>query len=262
MALCRGAAAEACRSLRVLIGSTALQKYLPDINPRDVDYFSQKPVQGAETFYHPDLEKWDWADVATLDELMTIKLSHIFWELKNGSWIKHFYYLTIMQDAGAKFLPGLYDILYPIWEERYGKKKANLSQNAEEFFSSSVTRVYEHDSIHESIADEPMFRKILKDGAEVAVDKRKFFELTYEDQLKTVREELYATALEREIIPSDYRTHHKRAYMNSLQKMLTSYSKGWFALFVAQNANVLRSPETNYVELHLNNKDRLVKIDH
>lgn len=247
--------------MRVLIGSQALSCYIPDVTPKDIDYFSEHPIEGAETFYHPDLEQWSWGEVATLDELYTIKVSHIFWELKNGSWAKHFFHMVKMEKHGARFIPELYEILYPIWEERYGPKKANLNQSADEFFSSTVDRVYEHDSLHDAVSDDPMFRKILKDGSDVAVDREKFEALSYDEKIQTVREELYATALERLIIPSDYRFYYKMAYATSLKKMLTSYSKGWFALFVALNANTLRKCETDYVELLRLNSDRLIPLE-
>ena len=243
--------------MKTLVGSLALAKYIPTVKPKDIDYFSSTDISGAEVFYAPELERWGWKDTATLDELYTIKLSHIFWVQKNGSWDKHKYYLQLMKNHEAKYIPELFDILYPIWEQRYGKKRVNLNKTADEFFSSTVDRIYDHDSIHESISDPPMFMAILRDGSEVAVSRDKFEALTPELQLRTVREELYATALERIVIPNDYKGYSRAAYDWALKQMITSFSKGWFATYVADHLLELNRPDIDFVKVHLENKHKL-----
>lgn len=251
--------------MRTLVGSLALQynygKDAPRI-PRDMDFFSDMEIENAETFYHPDLEKWKgWSPLATPDELYTIKVSHSFWNL-HGTWNKHMGDIVFLQRKGAKFIPELYDILYPIWEERYGKKRANLNATPEDFFNKQVHRVYDHDSIHRSIAyyDRPLFESILRDGHQVAVDRAKFEALPYEDKLKLVREEVYATALERQLIPSDYKASPRAAYAWAMMKTVTSFSKGWFPLFIVQNYADLYKPDVDYVKVHKDNSDRLVLL--
>ncbi|QLF83388.1 hypothetical protein SEA_NICEHOUSE_174 [Rhodococcus phage NiceHouse] len=248
--------------MKTLIGSRALALHIPvKRTPKDVDYFSDNPVFGAEVFYHPDLEKWCWDAVATLDELYTIKVSHSFWRLKNKSFEKHLYDIIEMQRNGAKLIPRLYDILYPIWEQRYGKKKANLNQSASDFFNKQVTRLYDHDSIHATIADgEPLFNKILKDGQQVAVDKAKFDALDHETKIKLVQEEIYATALERLYIGQDDPVGYKTAYVRSLKEMFTSYSKGWFALWIVDNLLELKAPAFDFHQKFLENQHKLIRI--
>lgn len=257
--------------MKVLVGSSALANYI-ELNrePKDLDYFTNlilpRQIDGkrVETFFHPELTRWfsTKRSVATPDELLTIKMSHIFWDLKNNSWDKHMYFIRLLQDKGFEFIPELYDILYPIWEERYGKKKVNLNQDPETFFNKQVNRVYEHDSIHESIAygDTPLFNLILKDGAKVAVSKDKFDALDYETQLNLVREELYALALERLIIPSGYKYHPYAAYAQMLKAMVTRMSKGWFPLFIVANIGNLARPDVDYVQKFHSNKESLVKL--
>lgn len=248
---------------QTLIGSTALARHINiGRKPKDVDYLSQEPIEGAEVFYHPKLRNYPFGEFATLNELYTIKVSHAFWELKNGSWVKHMKDIILMQEAEAEFLPGLYDILYSIWEERYDKKKANLEESPEDFFKSTVSRVYEHDSIHASVAfyDEPLFNKILRDDHEVAVSKEKFDALSHEDKIKLVKEEVFATALERKIIPSDYKFPAHIAYMWALQKLITSFSKGWFPLWVVLNFKELSENEDDFVATHRENSHKLVPL--
>lgn len=259
-----------------MVGSYALYQYFPNEieNPKDIDFFVSDPDENVqeklcktslrhEKFYHPNLFQWDWKDVATLDELYTIKVSHSFWKLKNNSWDKHMYYILFMQNKGAKLIPELYDLLYPIWEEIHGKKKANLEASPEEFFNKNVKRKYDHDSIHASVAyfDEPLFNEILRDNSEVAVSKKKFDNLSYDKKLKLVREEVYATALERRGIPSDYKENYRKSYSYALCQTITSFTKGWFPLFIVDNYYNLYKPDQNFYETHLNNTDKLILLE-
>lgn len=252
--------------VETLVGSRAVQAWFPDYRePKDWDFFSPEAVtsiEGAETFWHPRLEMWENRPcVASPSQLYTIKVSHAFWTL-HGTWNKHMYDIQWLQHKDVEFIPELFDILYPIWEERYGKKKVNLNAEPEDFFNKRVHRVYDHDSIHRSIAyyDEPLFNKILRDGHKVAVDKAKWDALSYEDKLKTVREEVYATALERQVIPSEYKGSKRAAYAWALMKTITSFSKGWFPLFIVLNYKELYKPDVDYVAVHRANSDRLVRL--
>lgn len=254
----------------VLIGSKAIKDSFPDFprEPKDLDYFSKDlaeptKVDGLkiETFYHPDLEKWDWSSgIASPDELYTIKVSHAFWELKNGSWSKHMMDVLFLQSKGAKLIPELYKILYKVWEDTHGKKKVNLEADPEEFFNDKIVkRIYDHDSIHESVAyyDRPLFERILRDDSDVAVDKSKWDALDHEDKLKMVREEIYATALERKLVPTDYKASAGAAYNWTLRKTITSLTKGWFALFVVENFKDLTKADVDYVKRHRDNAHML-----
>lgn len=249
--------------MKTLIGSTALSHWC-DMNrtPKDVDYFSDKPIEDADVFYHPNLSNWNWGDIATLDELYTLKVSHSFWALRNKSWDKHMWDINFMRENGAQFIPALYDILYPIWEEKHGRKKINLNLSPEDFFTNTVHRVYDHDSIHQSVAyyDKPLFNSVLKTGHSVMVDWNKFEMLGFEDKVRLVREEVYATALERVMIPKNYQYPRGAAYAWALQKTITSFWKGKWALWVVLNHKDVRSADIDYVNLHKSRKDVLVSL--
>ncbi len=264
--------------MKILIGSAALAQYIElGRKPKDIDYFVDKNYKmyvsekmddlkatNTEVFAHQDLVGYfgNVDKVATLNELYTIKVSHIFWDLKNGSWDKHCYDIILMQKAGAKLIPELYNILYGIWEEVHGKKKTNLNMMPEDFFNKNVTRIYDHDSLHSSVAyyDKPMYFRILKDNHPVNVDVKKWEALSLEDKFKTVREEVYATALERQIIPSVYKASPRAAYKWALKKTITSFSKGFFALFIATHLEELWKPDNDYVAIHKQNKSKLIKL--
>ena len=260
--------------MKILIGSTALSQWINiKREPKDIDYFTDHNLEKVdlvsgkkiESFFHFELLNWFGTQegVASLDELYTIKVSHIFWDLKNNSWEKHCYDIMNMQKAGANLDLGLYTVLYKIWEEKYGKKQVNLNQSPEDFFNKNVTRVYEHDSIHASVAyyDRPLFENILREGSQVAVDLQKWNDLSHEDKIKTVREEVYATALERQVIPSDYTASPRGAYAWALKKTITSFSKGWFALFVVMHLGELWKPDIDYVARHKENAGKLIKLE-
>jgi hypothetical protein len=254
--------------MKVLIGSRAMKYWFGESYnriPHDIDYFSTDKVEGAETFWHPKLSEYKWQHdgIATPIELYTIKVSHAFWFHGDRKWWKHMYDVKFLQDKGYGYIvPELYDILYAIWEERHGKKKAFLNTTPEDFFNPSVHRIYDHDSIHASIAyyDRPLFEKILKDGADVMVDKGKFDALVYEDKLKLVREEVYATALERVLIPKNYVPSPRAAYNYAMRKTITSFSKGWFPLFIVLHWSELYKPDVDYLRIHLDNKDKLITL--
>jgi hypothetical protein len=253
-----------------LIGSLAMLTHFRDSREvKDVDYFAEETPASAtidgtliktESFWHPDLALWNWGTVATPDELYTIKVSHAFWELKNNSWNKHMMDVMFLQSKGAKLIPELYAILYKIWEDTHGKKKVNLEADPDEFFNDKIVkRIYDHDSIHESVAyyDRPLFERILRDNSDVAVDKSKWEALDHEDKLKMVREEIYATALERKLVPTDYQYSAGRAYNWTLRKTITSLTKGWFALFVVENFKDLTKADVDYVQRHKDNSHML-----
>ena len=254
--------------MKTLIGSTALKRHFPDFprKPKDVDFFddSFEPEhfsKDEDTYWNRSLALWGFGPIATVDELYTIKVSHAFWNL-HGTWNKHMDDVLFLQSKGAKFLPELYDLLYPIWVEAHGAKMANLEASPEEFFNKHVKRIYDHDSIHASIAyyDEPLFNRILRDNSEVAVSKPKFNALSHEDKLRLVREEVYATALERKLIPQDYTGSPRAAYNYAMMMTVTSFSKGWFPLFIVLNYSELYKPEINFVKRHKENADRLVLL--
>ena len=251
----------------VLVGSRAARLHFGDFRkPKDWDFFSPEKIpspegERVESFWHPRLEEYSWGNYATPDELYTIKVSHAFWA---NRWPKHIQDIAFFQSKGCERIPELYDLLYDIWVEHYGKKRARLRAGTkpEEFFTASVKRKYDHDSLHASVAyyDKPLFNAILRDGEAVAVDRAKFEALPYEDKLRLVREEVYATALERKVIPSNYQDSPLDAYRWALQQTVTSYSKGWFPLFIVENVNALLKPDVDYVVRHIDNADRLILL--
>lgn len=253
----------------MLIGSRAMKHWFPDFRePKDTDHFSSVPIDGAETFWHPAFPvQWDQkAAVASPNLLYTIKVSHAPWDL-HGTWNKHMHDILFLQSQKKRF-PGIefdresYDILFSVWKEKHGKKRVNLNKTKDDFFGDAVVRKYDHDSLHDSVAydDAPMYTRILKDGSDVLVDNNKFWSMSHEDKIKTIREEVYATALERWVIPSDYTVSPRAAYARAMKKSITSLFKNEWALFIVLNYSELYKPDMNYVQHHRSKSHKLILL--
>lgn len=235
---------------------------------RDFDYHSdwtleEVEIAGIDMFADERLGAWPWGAIATADELYTLKISHSFWEI-NGSrdWDKHAADIVFLQRKGAVFLRPLYDIVVPIWKERYRRKPTNLNQNKDNFFADAVNRKYDHDSIHRSVAyyDRPLYESILREGSDVAVDNSKFWAMDHATQIQLCREEIYATALERILIPNEYKSSPRAAYHWALRRTVTSLFKDEWALFLLLNLDEMMVPDCDYRSRHLSNRDRLIEI--
>jgi len=255
-----------------LIGSRAMRSWYPDAREPggDWDYHrdSTRWVPADEPgrtdiFTDERLAAWQWGEIATPDELYTLKISHAFWEI-NGSrdWDKHAADIVFLERKGAEFIRELYDILLPIWKERYRRNPTNLNQSAGAFFDDAVERKYDHDSVHESVAygDRPLYESILKDGSDVAVDSSKFWVMDLDAQIKLVREEIYATALERILIPNNYKGSPRAAYVWALRRTVTSLFKGDWALFLVLHLDRLMAPDCDYMQRHLDNQHKLIPL--
>jgi hypothetical protein len=265
----------------VTVGSVAMRSHgVGNREPKDYDVFTDYAV-GAPTgisigglklerFWHPSLSQWFPPGpnrMATVDELYTIKVSHSYWSLRNGSWAKHMYDQEQLRRADATLLQPLHDLLYQIWAERYGAKKVNLNQDREAFFGPGIRRYYEHDSVHQAVAYgcTPMYTWILRPGADVDVDPARLRALSHEDKLALWREETAVLALERTLIPhlmTGHRVTHGRitsAWLQALKTMITSATKGASALWLSTHYSEMRQPD-DYYERFLSNQGDLVPM--
>jgi hypothetical protein len=264
--------------MALIIGSVAFKHHCPREvigKPKDFDVFArfddpqlialQNHESRVEPFWHETFagSQLDRDGFATLDELYTIKVSHSYWELKNGSWDKHMYHLMRMKEYGAVLDMELHKLLYSVWVETHGSKKMNLAQAAGDFFDDAVVRIYNHDSIHDSVAygDRPLYERILKDGETVDIDPDKMWNgLTFDEQVRLFREEIAATALERWMIPTKYRFSAGLAWKLALKKTITSLTRGKSARFIVTNFEQFHKPH-DYMYIHRSKINRLIPLD-
>lgn len=265
-----------------LTGSRAIQYWFPDFrNPTGADWCGdggdwdwicdneeERPnfeIRGShDIFREPSLANWKWDDVATPDELYTMKISHIFWEINtSANWDKHAADTVFLERKGCVFLRELFDILVPLWKARYRRQVTKLDgATKDSFFADAVVRKYDHDSLHRSVAynvGHPMYERILKSGSEVDCSWEKFRDdLTQVEKLWLMREEIMVTALERILIPNNYSGSPSAAYHWALRRCLTSLLKNEWALYCVLNLDTLMKSDVDYVQRHRDNSHLLL----
>lgn len=246
---------------QILIGSQALRQHFENYREaKDTDYLidGELPHDRENRIEYYDVNRnpglrvlFDRTEtIPTAQELYTLKLSHCFWD--NIHWSKTMSDLFFLQKQNLKVDEQLFELLYQGWEVVHGTKRAYLKKKNEDFFKDSVKRQYVHDDIHRAVAyyDCPMFEKIKKDTSSAFISRKMFEALSFDDQLKVCREEIYVTALERFMIPNDFAYSRLTAYRGACKLLLTSMTKGWFPRFIAENWIVLnRCDDHDFVSL-------------
>jgi len=234
---------------RIILGSTAARHWYPDFRePKDLDVITQQPgprVKGVDAHSHPLItQNWDIFtrhlsvnDFATPDLLYTWKMSHSYWDIH---WDKTIHDIIWLKERHCRVIQPIHDLLYKVWEDVHGKKRANLNVTNDEFFTKTVKRIYDHDMLHEAMkfGDRPMYEQLKKDPNRAWISKPMWDELSTSLKVKTVLEEAYVIALERFVIPG--KMNHRQAYRASLKLLVTSLSKGWFPQFIVDNMRDFR----------------------
>lgn len=239
----------------ILIGGRALACRLPvtfeSRRDGDEDYFylegSEAPVGDSSEISHELWEKFSQASrvvgVATLSDLMAIKLSHLSYEI--NFW-KHAVDVLHLQLLGIEPNRKLLEAFKEHWKDVHGGKKSHLSlyKTKDEFFDDFVPKKYEHDRLHDLISEDgtPVYTKCLVDGQEVLVCQEKFNALSFEDQIRMFKEEVAVIALERWVIPSEGRTPIGVAWRKSLMKTVTALTKGWASDFIIEHLSLFINP--------------------
>lgn len=197
----------------------------------------------------------------TLETLWVLKLSHAEY---NIHWHKTVSHVQIMKKQLKDFywkdfrfhdLPENYQHLFQdlkaYWKTIHGKRKEqiNLAVSKEQFFTNNVPRIYEHDQIHEYMkyGKKPLYQTVLKNNTTVMLDQNKFNRLAIDDAIKLAREEIYVIALERYLLPVNFKTCAVRAYQRAVRKVVIELSKGWFSDFIVENYDKLYKMDIDYV---------------
>lgn len=196
------------------------------------ELLNQLVMSDKESFETP----FGW--VPNFDMLFTIKSSHKY--LKNSP---HFWKTLvdyhIMKKLGAKVRPEYQEFLKLREKETYTYSHPKLNQSKESFFKDdSVQYVYDHDTIHESVArfERPAYTYYMKDGAQVQTEKDKFFACSRDIQLAGVVEEAAVLAIERSLVPHPGVKTALEAWRFALSKVCSSITSGWFRAFAYENA--------------------------
>ena len=161
--------------------------------------------------------------------VQSLKLSHMHYDLP--SWHKHLHDIKHIDSLGIKLDMDLVFKLKAEWTDFYkGKDKIKLNKKPKDFFKASYNQ--NHDALHEhfKLTDTPIYKKFLKDGESIAVDKDKFFTLPYLDQIYSVVEESMVVAYER-----------KLSLINGFKHVYTKLSKNWWNDFITTNFVIINS---------------------
>lgn len=240
----------------MIFGSTAARFWYPEFRePQDLDILykgnlMEKDVQsywyGASSEYIINNNKHpEYVDAGLL---YTVKAAHCKWDIH---WNKTMGDIVFFQKKGLKINDELFKLLIADFTECHSERWATLKgKTSTTFFEDAVPRKYVHDSIHEAVAfyERPLYESILKSAGSVECSRTKFEELSLQDRLKLVKEEVYCTALERYLIPNDFKYSSWRAYSQSLKKLMTTMSSaGYFSRFIIENYLDLYKPDSDYV---------------
>lgn len=232
----------------LVIGSTALKHYFPldyPREPKDLDYVVQNSnvftkEKGVEYLENPVILKYQKEGFLSPDLLLTLKMSHLFWEV---NWRKHMYDVQFLLDKGYRWNEKILNELIQYWEQTEPKvRRSNLSLNAEEFFNNAINDdENEHDFLHTLINPVPMYTKLLKDGCEVELDEGKWDNLPFEEKCDVVFEETSVMAFERY-----KKTYYKAAYELQLEQNIQKHFPRYIAIFAILNYKKLVKPNYNY----------------
>lgn len=231
----------------LLIGSNAIKHHYPEFKrtPHDVDYIvesskNHQREQGIEFLENPILREIQSEGVISMNDLLTLKMSHLFWDI---NFEKHLYDVQFLISKGHKYDLALLNKYRQYWEETKPKiRRSQLAQNKEDFFTNAVNEdVGEHDFLHTLVNEVPMYTRLLKDGAEVELDENKWVVLSFEDKCAVVFEETAVMAWER-YKDIDYRIAYKRQLKDNIIKHFPSY----IAIFAIENYIKVEKPIFNF----------------
>lgn len=172
---------------------------------------------------------------ASIDVCYMLKMSHRY--LRNSPhFLKTMRHIHMLRKMGAKIRKEHREFYKKRVEATYWYKHPSLMKNKSDFFNGDgVNYVYDHDSMHESVAldGKPAYTHFQSDNAEVQCDMNKFFALPEQVRLNAVCEESMVLALERAIVP--FNVPPLVAYKKALEKVCTSITSGKFREYAWEN---------------------------
>lgn len=238
---------------KILIGSTAIKHWFSDFSrePKDTDYIVDADIATVNrvenTEYLPnkvlmDLYNGTGKMILEPDHLCTLKASHLCWDI---NWNKHMFDLQFLLKKGCKIDTNLFFTLYKYWNTYHSKnKRSDLKMTKEDFFDNAINyNENQHDDIHKILNPIPIYTLVLKDGAEVELDENKFIQLSHEQKINFVREEVMVMAWER------YRTMQYRvAFDKMLKKFIINHCPLFALLFTLENYIEITKINNNYIK--------------
>ena len=176
-------------------------------------------------------------DLADIDVCYALKMSHRY--LKNNPFfLKTMRDIRYLESCGAKIPENLLEWFKFREKETYTYGHPKLNQDKKNFFNDDgVNYKYDHDTIHVAIKlyDKPAYEYFKADNEEVLCSKEKWDALPEELKLAAVFEESAVLSIERCLVPFDFSTPPKKAFLMALEKVSTSITSGWFREYAWNN---------------------------
>jgi len=199
------------------------------------------------------------AAVASPASLALIKRSHLY---DPADWHKHIvdYHFLRSRIDHASIAPeqrAAGEQRLAEWRSQHPEDRGSGSMripNAEFFANTraALIRAYQHDDLHRATCygERPLYQQ-LKDDPELAyVSGRRFEAMSHLERVQLVREETYAIALERVVIPSielGRPWDAERAFQHALRRICTNLTTGWFRDFAIENYPEVCRYDTDFV---------------
>lgn len=128
---------------KIIIGSTAIKHHFPEFprEPSDLDYAVKskkgfKTSKAIEYLENPILFAHTTNEILNPDELLTLKMSHICYDIK---WDKHMFDIHFLIDNGAQKIESLYNDLVKYWEEYHPyNRRSDLTLEKDDFFDNNI----------------------------------------------------------------------------------------------------------------------------
>jgi len=245
-----------------------------------IEYFIADGISSLETLLRQSQVLWN--GFAPPEVLYSMKKAHIHYPIKFQKHIGDFLFLreklrqqkniSLELDLNSQMdwldeLPTFTAMHQKCTEERLGKVKTpKMKQSKEQFFGKSknyVTSYFVHDDMHKAIAlmheGDPVYQKILAEGAEVETDPALWGRLTLQQKIWCVLEEVYVIALERKIIPQMFEKggfdpSPKEAFDWALFRVCTTLCDGFFRDFACKAYDKIQAQyNPDYVNLFFKN---------
>lgn len=168
---------------------------------------------------------------ASLDILYMLKMTHRF-KKNSPHFLKTMEDIHAMRSYGRKIKPEHKEFYERRLKETLSYSHPKLNQDKKSFFTDDVPYVYDHDTIHLTVArhGKPAYNFYKPDEAEVFCSRELFEAQPLDIRLSGVYEEACVLALERSQIPYP-NNDPKKSFDMALMKVCTSITSGWFREF-------------------------------
>jgi hypothetical protein len=198
--------------------------------------------------------------VARPETLLLIKRSHVHLPIKWDKNIADYHFLKkrISLENASELELAAFQRRVEETNAR-AEDRINLNMRNEEFFGKSegtLSRFYHHDDLHAVTCyyERPLYESAKIDTDKALIPKSKWDELSHIDKVRMVREECFAIALERVIIPKIEKGDKysaDEAFGYALKRVSTTLTKGWFRDFAIENHPEIRQNDRDFERLFL-----------